>query len=46
MNQQKKKMSLKLKKYIYKNLASSCSYKGGRNRTGRITVAHRGLLVL
>lgn len=39
-------MSLKLKKYIYKKFAVSCSNKGGRNRMGRITVSHRVLAVL
>lgn len=38
-------MSLKLKNYIYKKFTSSCAYKGGRNRMGRITVPHRDLLV-
>ena len=36
-------MSLKLKKYIYKQFSNSCNYTGGRNRMGRITVSHRVL---
>lgn len=38
-------MSLRLKDYIYKKFSSSCNYKGGRNRMGRITVPHRDLHV-
>jgi ribosomal protein L2 len=34
------------KKHVYKKLTTSCLYKGGRNRMGRITIAHRGLRVL
>ena len=39
-------MSLKLKDYLYKKFINSCLSKGGRNRTGRITIPHRELDVL
>ena len=39
-------MSLNLKKYIYKKFSNNCSYKGGRNRMGRITISGRDLVVL
>ena len=39
-------MSLNLKKFIYKKFSNNLSNSGGRNRMGRITVAHRDLNVL
>lgn len=35
-------MSINLKKFIYKKFSKNLNLSGGRNRMGRITVAHRG----
>ena len=38
-------MTLKLQKYIYKKFSLNILSKGGRNRMGHVTVAHRDLNV-
>ena len=34
-------MGLILHDYIYKKFSKNINFKGGRNRTGKITLAHR-----